>query len=288
MTKRDAKIPHYMTRPKEMVLFLLSILILSVLFIVIYAPANMPSTDTLVLNSYVLYLVIQLGASTLFLFSSHFIFYFIQKKNQVSTWGFVAWLVGEIIITILILTIIASALNTDEELIFVNILERVSFNIITILAVPYGLTLLLLSLIDRNRQITELHEAIEQHLETKPTVDEKLNFYTSGGRLSFSTRRANILYIEAAGNYCNIHYMNEEKEDTFILHNSMKHLAENEEYKGLMRCHKGFMVNIDNVKLLRKEKDGIVLELTQDARTIPVSRTYNEQIVKVFTGDIKA
>ena len=65
----------------------------------------------------------------------------------------------------------------------------------------------------------------------------------------------------------------------------MKHLDEDERYKGLMRCHKGYMVNIDNVKLLRKEKDGILLELIQDARTIPVSRTYNEQVVKVFTGN---
>lgn len=277
-----------MTEAREMILFLVSILALVVLFIVVYQPSNMPTTDSLVLRSYVLYLVIQLGAGFSILIFSRTLFYFIEKKNRILPWGVAVWMAVEILLITLVLTIIASALNTDDTLIFGKILERVSFNIVTILIIPYGLTVLLFSLFDRNQQISELHNVLEQQLEAKPAADEKLNFYTSGGKLSLSTRRANVLYIEAAANYCNIHYMNEGKEETFILHNSMKHLDEDERYRGLMRCHKGYMVNIDNVKLLRKEKDGIVLELIQDVRTIPVSRTYNEQVVKVFTGNYKA
>ena len=288
MTKHRSSIPKYMTEPREMILFLVSILALVVLFIVVYQPSNMPTTDSLVLRSYVLYLVIQLGAGFSILIFSRTLFYFIEKKNRILPWGVAVWMAVEILLITLVLTIIASALNTDSTLIFGKILERVSFNIVTILIIPYGLTVLLFSLFDRNQQISELHNVLEQQLEAKPAADEKLNFYTSGGKLSLSTRRANVLYIEAAANYCNIHYMNEGKEETFILHNSMKHLDEDERYRGLMRCHKGYMVNIDNVKLLRKEKDGIVLELVQDVRTIPVSRTYNEQVVKVFTGNYKA
>ena len=288
MTKHRSSIPKYMTEAREMILFLVSILALVVLFIVVYQPSNMPTTDSLVLRSYVLYLVIQLGAGFSILIFSRTLFYFIEKKNRILPWGVAVWMAVEILLITLVLTIIASALNTDDTLIFGKILERVSFNIVTILIIPYGLTVLLFSLFDRNQQISELHNVLEQQLEAKPAADEKLNFYTSGGKLSLSTRRANVLYIEAAANYCNIHYMNEGKEETFILHNSMKHLDEDERYRGLMRCHKGYMVNIDNVKLLRKEKDGIVLELIQDVRTIPVSRTYNEQVVKVFTGNYKA
>lgn len=288
MTKHRSSIPKYMTEPREMILFLVSILTLVILFIVIYQPSNMPTTDSLVLRSYVLYLVIQLGAGFLILFLSRTLFYLIEKKNRILPWGLAVWMAVEVLLIMLVLTIIASALNTDSTLIFGKILERVTFNIVTILIIPYGLTVLLFSLIDRNQQISELHNTLEQQLDAKPAADEKLNFYTSGGKLSLSTRRANVLYIEAAANYCNIHYMNEGKEETFILHNSMKRLDEDERYRGLMRCHKGYMVNIDNVKLLRKEKDGIVLELVQDVRTIPVSRTYNEQVVKVFTGNYKA
>ena len=44
--------------------------------------------------------------------------------------------------------------------------------------------------------------------------DQHINFYEKGGRLALTTRCSNILYIEAADNYANIHYINEGKEDT--------------------------------------------------------------------------
>ena len=118
--------------------------------------------------------------------------------------------------------------------------------------------------------------------------DRRRDALDRGGKLAFSTRRGNVLYIEAADNYSNIHYINEDKEDTFILHNSMKQLDSSDEYKSLLRCHRGYMVNIDNVKLLKKEKGILVLELTQGARSIPVSKTYTDRVVRFFAGENEA
>ena len=78
--------------------------------------------------------------------------------------------------------------------------------------------------------------------------------------------------------------MNEGKEDTFILHNSLKKLEDKEKYEGLLRCHRGYTVNIENIKLIRKDKEGLVIELSQINRSIPVSRTYNEKVVRFFAG----
>ena len=141
---------------------------------------------------------------------------------------------------------------------------------------------------DRRRQIAVLQRVVNSMTESGLNENDNINFHDRGGKLAFSTRRGNVLYIEAADNYSNIHYINEDKEDTFILHNSMKQLDSSDEYKSLLRCHRGYMVNIDNVKLLKKEKGILVLELTQGARSIPVSKTYTDRVVRFFAGENEA
>ena len=101
----------------------------------------------------------------------------------------------------------------------------------------------------------------------------------------FSTRFANVLYIEAADNYANIHYLNDDKEDTFILHNSLKDLEKEYSGMGLLRCHRGYMVNVVNVKLMRKERSGMVLELSSSSKTIPVSKSYTAAVTAFFSSD---
>ena len=51
-----------------------------------------------------------------------------------------------------------------------------------------------------------------------------------------------------------------------------------------MRCHRGYLVNLENVKLIRKEKDGLVIELAQSSKTIPVSKSYADRVAHSFAG----
>ena len=96
---------------------------------------------------------------------------------------------------------------------------------------------------------------------------------------------SNVLYVEAADNYVNIHYLNDGKEDTFILHNSLKEIEKRFVGSSLLRCHRGYMVNVENVKLMRKESIGLVLELIQSVHTIPVSKSYTASITQYFTNN---
>ena len=100
--------------------------------------------------------------------------------------------------------------------------------------------------------------------------------------MSFATKLSNILYIESADNYVNIHYINGDKEDTFILFNSMKNIEKNFKGTSLMRCHRGYMVNAENVKLMRKDGMGLLLELNQTDKVVPVSKSYAEPITQYF------
>ena len=284
--KNNTKIPKFLSEKKGIWLFLISTLFFAIIFILVYRPAGyMRTSEALSHWNKHIYTAIQVIAGFIILAFSRFLFYHLQKKHHFQIRDLIFWLVGEIIVISFSLTVIALFLNADPNLFFVDLLQRVSFNIVTILVIPYGASVLILMLVERRHQIEELNKMIDRQQEQRLASSDKMNFYDLGGKLAFSTNRANVLYIEAANNYSNIHYMNEGVEDTFILHNSMKNLDNPEKYVGLLRCHRGYMVNIENVKILRKEQGMLVLELTQGARPIPVSRTYTESVVNFLAGN---
>ena len=124
-------------------------------------------------------------------------------------------------------------------------------------------------------------------LETQTQAEEEsrddvIQFFDKGERLVFVTKRSNVLYIEAADNYTVIHYLSGDKEDSLVLHNSLKNISETFSSQGMVRCHRGYLVNLENVRYLRKEKDGLVLEIAYCDRLIPVSKTYAEDVVRQF------
>lgn len=209
------------------------------------------------------------------------------RKLHMNLSSAILWLIGEFLTIILVLTLIAMFLHAHDEINFSELLWLITTDIVTAATIPYIISILLMLVIEKHTETVRLGNLIRSKSDSEDESGENMIFYDRGGKLAFSTHRANVLYVEAADNYCNIHYINIDKENTFILHNSMKHLDNPEKYKGLLRCHRGYMVNIDNVKLLRKDKEGLLLELLRGERSIPVSRTYNEKVVKFFVGDDK-
>ncbi|MFA7155324.1 MAG: LytTR family DNA-binding domain-containing protein, partial [Proteiniphilum sp.] len=52
----------------------------------------------------------------------------------------------------------------------------------------------------------------------------------------------------------------------------------------LVRCHRSYMVNMDKVKIVKKEKGGIMLELDEEnTPDLPVSKTYYESFMQAFS-----
>ena len=124
----------------------------------------------------------------------------------------------------------------------------------------------------------------QQDSQPVSNTDKTVNFFLKGGRLAFSTKVSSLQYIEAADNYVNIHYVNAGKEETFILLNSMKNIEQELAGTSLMRCHRRYMVNVANVKLMRKDGVGLVLELNGTSKVIPVSKSFSEPITQHFAN----
>lgn len=275
-TQSGTKIPDFLTKRDNTILFLACVFLFATLFVVIYKPINStPHWHP------VLYTALLVGSGFVTLLVSRALMYAVNSRHPLLRWQYVVWLVVEVFIFIIGLALFSVLLNPTDS--FFRILGRVAIDVVSILLVPYTLTVLLFLLNEKKREISRLTTIIDENTSLAVAPGNTVNFYDRGGKLAFATRRNNILYIESADNYCNIHYMNEEKEETFVLHNTLKCFEESGGHAGLLRCHRCYMVNIENVRLLRKEKDRLVLELTQGTQTIPVSRSYKDRVVSCFS-----
>jgi DNA-binding LytR/AlgR family response regulator len=51
-----------------------------------------------------------------------------------------------------------------------------------------------------------------------------------------------------------------------------------------MRCHRSYIVNFEKVKVIRKDRDGLKLELDNlSVADIPVSKTYVSSVMQTFS-----
>ena len=277
--------PDFLSQKLNTFLFILFVLLFAVFFIIIYHPISFHKTVGILPHwSERVYTAVTVGIGFITLVVSRIMLHHHLQRGKMPLGGYLIWIVGEFLFFSLFLSTLVYCVNEHPSVSFVRLWVRIFFNITGILSVPYLLFAMRMVLNERNIQIKHLNMLIAQRQnDVVVTQGDTINFYDKGGRLAFATRRSQVLYVESSDNYTNVYYLSEDnKVEQVILHNTMKQLEQLYERWGLLRCHRGYMVNIDNVKLLRREKDGFVLELAYVDRPIPVSKSYSDRIVQQF------
>ena len=104
----------------------------------------------------------------------------------------------------------------------------------------------------------------------------RMRFYDSSHNLKFVINPESVLYIGAEENYIRIYYSDGAKIKSYVLRNSMKAVDELCLSNGLVRCHRSYYVNPSHIKVLRKDREGVVFAIldVDDVIDIPVSRKY--------------
>lgn len=83
---------------------------------------------------------------------------------------------------------------------------------------------------------------------------------------------SDILYIEALGNFVNIHTENE----NLVIYGSLKSMIDKLSEKYFARVHQSYIVRLDKIKKI--EFDNLIV----DKNIIPVGRTYRKQLFKLL------
>lgn len=278
---------RYLTRRDSIFLFLALSLLFAVVVVVFLQPVGL-LTNTMQLSSLAPLTQITLisVAGYLVVLISRLILYRVNRRKEMSLLGCGIWMSVELVLCVAIAVVIAWLVSGCGRLSLGALAGDMLLGNVIIFLIPNIVAF-------QEFRIHELKDLLRKQSMLLPEggpsaaalADQHINFYDKGGRLTLSTRCGNVLYIEAADNYANIHYLNEGKEDTFILHNTLKDMEKDYSGVGLLRCHRGYMVNVWNVKLMRKERGSLLLELNQTTKTIPVSKSYTDSVTRFFSDN---
>ena len=111
--------------------------------------------------------------------------------------------------------------------------------------------------------------------EEPPTTVE---FLGSNGKISLSIPLQQLSFLESEGNYIRIHYWEGNTLKKQLIRNRMNALEQHLlAYPGLVRCHRSFLVNLDQVTNVRGNRSGYKLTLREIDDELPVSRGYTVQ-----------
>ena len=272
-------IPRYLLTKRSLTIMVTSAAAFAFLFIIIYKPFNVEhwaEVSRFVFIACVLGIVL-LGMSIAAI--SRIIMCYYAKKHSISYLQYIAWVFVELVLMSVAFTVCSTL--TGVQLDIAEAFEKSLLNTSLILLIPYIITITAFTLQDRNERLRQIEDDYDKAMQQRADIKGLISFYDERGELQLSVTKDNLLYIESADNYINVWYMKGNLPKKLMLRNTLKRTAELLAETNVMRCHRGFMVNMEQVKLLRREKESFYLELgIEGVKDIPVSKTYGEAVMK--------
>ena len=272
-------IPQYLLTRRSLTIMVTSAAAFAFLFIIIYKPFNVEhwaEVSRFVFVACVLGIVL-LGMSIAAI--SRIIMCYYAKKHSISYLQYIAWVFVELVLMSVAFTVCSTL--TGVQLDIAEAFEKSLLNTSLILLIPYIITITAFTLQDRNERLRQIEDDYDKAMQQRADIKGLISFYDERGELQLSVTKDNLLYVESADNYINVWYMKGNLPKKLMLRNTLKRTAELLAETNVMRCHRGFMVNMEQVKLLRREKESFYLELgIEGVKDIPVSKTYGEAVMK--------
>lgn len=89
----------------------------------------------------------------------------------------------------------------------------------------------------------------------------------------------NLLYIETVGNYLKVYYLSDGQIITDMLRATSRQMEEQlRDYPMIVRCHRAFLVNLQQVEQIVSRCGGMQLQIRHTTDSIPVSRSNVSQV----------
>lgn len=272
------KIPSYIYEKSNIVRLILSTAIFALVFINLYKPFSSSSWYNVTEFKFFVFSSLIILTGVLVVVVSRVIMYYWGKHHSISNGTYAVWILLEIFFMSLFYTIYTLILNPERE--YLAVFKESAINTSLVLLLPYSAIHLYFSYKEKERLLKMLAE----ERASAAAQQNVYSFYDEKNELRLSVKRTNLLYIESADNYVCIWYLNKGNLTKFMLRNSLKAIEESLADTNVMRCHRSYMVNFDQVKVIRREKDGMYMELGVDkVPDIPISKTYSEKATHWFT-----
>lgn len=280
-TMLDTKIPSYLYTKQNIITLILWTAAFALVFINLYKPFSSSEWYDVSEFMFFVYSSLIILTGVLVVVISRIILFYYGKKHSVTVGQYAIWILAEIFFMSLFYTIYTIVLNPERD--SLAVFKESSINTALVLLLPYLFVHLYLNYQDNKRKLQEITEEQQEN----PAQPKIFSFYDERNELRLSVNRSNLLYIESADNYVYIWYMNKEQLTKYVLRNSMKAMEEQLAETNVLRCHRSYIVNFDQVNVIRRQKGGIFAEFgIQSVPDIPISKTYSDKILKCFINAV--
>lgn len=188
------------------------------------------------------------------------------KKQHFDVKSYVLWLFIEI--TLISLVYIFLYGNPIGNF-FNDFIYSIKYTLLGI-CLPYIFTILVIHYKSSRNEILALRNKISQPAEKK-----LMSFRDENGKIKFSVLTSDLLILESTDNYVSVFYILNGKVQRKLLRNTLKNLEALLKENSIVRCHRSFMVNLQNIEFVQKEGKKLVLKIKLLDKTIPVSQKYS-------------
>lgn len=284
----NSKIPAYIYEKSNIFRLIIFTAIFALLFINIFQPFN--SRDWYAnINDFKYFFfssLIILTGMLVVVVSRLIMLRYVNKTNVLYTYQLALHIFAEVFFMSLFFTIFAKFIpRGGAERDIVEIFVQSAKNTAWTLFLPYSALWLYFSWRDKTQKLNQLMSLKKDDIVVETKKSPILGFTDEKGELKISIALDHLIFVDSADNYITIHYLNKSKMSQFILRNSLKWMEENlAKDNALVRCHRSYIVNLDKVKVMRKTKDGIFLELDAlNTPDIPVSKTFYPKVISKFS-----
>ena len=276
------KIPQFMLTKQNQTMMVLFVSIFAVIFINIFKPFGSEDWMTkgrFTPTQYLLWSTILVTMGMSIVAISRVIMYHYAKKptHNITVLRYILWVIVELLLLSAAFTALALITSYGGiERYPMEIYKNALQNTIFIMFIPYLICIMYLSYQDKN---TKLRTIMEENIGNKST--SFITFHDDRGILQLSVAKENLLYIESADNYISTWYLKNGQLKKQLIRITMRDLSSQLEDTNIVRCHRSFMVNLDQVKVLRREKENLFIDLGYPGlKEIPISKTYGEEVLK--------
>ena len=278
------KVPKYLLEKRSQIIMVLFVSVFAIAFINIFQPFGSDKwidNNKITTTTYFLWSTILVSIGMIVVAISRVIMYRYSRKpsHSITILKYIGWVFIELLLlsgafTILALIVKGNLnLETNDPMeIYVNAIK----NTVYILFIPYIICILYFSY--QNNKL-KLRELMGENIGFKSS--NLISIRDARGVLQLSVAKENLLYIESADNYICIWYQKGETLKKKLMRITMKEISEQLADTNIVRCHRSYMINLDLVKVMRREKENIFLELgVPNVKEIPISKTYGEAVLR--------
>ena len=245
-------------------------------FILVYNPFSFRLDYDIGGKSWTFHLLMLTCIMIVVLALARLVFYFLYKYISFKWWHYVIWCCGEVLVTSFFFALYTALFHIRSGgMPYFNALAScLEFTVLTVIY-PYLFSILSRVIVNKDADLANASKIHDESL---------VKLYDEHKRLKLTINPSAILYVGAEANYIRVHYLENGREKSFSIRNSMKSFEEPAARHGIVRCHRSFYVNPRHIKLLSRDRDGLIFTEfdVENVDRVPVSKMYYDNLASLL------